>query len=178
MQESSHSSAHLRHTGRFNRWRDYFPLLVLIGVTALAAWAKSQAYGPDHRALRGMHDFMGFFLVVFAMLKLFDLPGFADGFQMYDLLAKPVRPYALLYPFIELALGLGYLASWRPPLLYAVTILVLGFGALGVIRALAKGLDVHCACMGNILKVPLSSVALTEDLGMAGMAALMWWRLA
>ena len=177
MKESSHSSAHLRHTGRFNRWRDYLPLLVLLGVTALAAWARNRAYGAEPGSGHWMQDFMGFFLVIFAMLKLFDLSGFADGFQMYDLLAKPLRPYALLYPFIELGLGLGYLADWRPALLYPATVAVMGFGALGVVRSLARGLDLQCACMGNILKVPLSSVALTEDLGMAAMAAVMWLRL-
>jgi len=39
-----------------------------------------------------MHDFIGFFLVVFALLKYFDLPALADGLQKYDLLAKPFRP--------------------------------------------------------------------------------------
>jgi hypothetical protein len=168
---------HHHHNAHDRGWREYLPLLTLLGVAALAASAKGLAYGTGGTALHWMHDFMGFFLVVFALLKLFDLPGFADGFQMYDLLAKPFRPYALTYPFIELALGLGYLAAWRPAILYAATVIVLGFGALGVIRALARGLDVHCACMGNILKVPLSTVALTEDLGMAAMAALMWLRL-
>jgi hypothetical protein len=47
------------------------------------------------------------------------------------------------------------------------------FGAVGVIRALAAGLDIECACMGTVLRVPLSTVALGEDLGMAGMAAVM-----
>jgi len=121
-----------------------------------------------------MHNFMGLFLVIFAMLKLFNLSAFADGFQMYDLLAKPFRPYAFLYPFIELALGLGYLAGWRPALLYPVTVVVMVFGALGVMRSLMAGLDLQCACMGNILKVPLSTVSLSEDLGMAAMAAAMW----
>ena len=65
-----------------------------------------------------MHDFMGFFLVVFSMFKLFDLEGFADGFQMYDPLARPIRPYAYLYPFVELGLGLGYLAHWQPHVIY------------------------------------------------------------
>lgn len=175
--ESSHGTAHLPQSGRLNRWADYLPLFVLLGVTALAAWAKNQTYGGVDGTLHGMHDFMGFFLVIFAMLKLFDLPGFADGFQMYDLLAKPFRPYALAYPFIELALGLGYLAGWRPAILYPATLVVMGFGALGVFRSLAKGLDLQCACMGNILKVPLSRVALLEDLGMAAMAAAMWLRL-
>lgn len=165
------------HSGRGKSWRVYLPLLALLAVTVLAACAKGQSYGPDASVMRWMHDFMGFFLVIFALLKLFDLPGFADGFQMYDLLAKPFRPYALAYPFIELALGLGYLAFWRPAAVYAATVIVLGFGALGVIRSLARGLDLQCACMGNILKVPLSTVALTEDLGMAAMAAVMWLRL-
>lgn len=121
-----------------------------------------------------MHDFMGFFLVVFSMFKFFDLSGFADGFQMYDLLAKRFRPYAYVYPFVELGLGLGYLAQWHLPVIYGMTIAVTLFGAAGVIHALRRGLDVRCACMGTVLKVPLSTVALTEDLGMAAMAAAMW----
>lgn len=174
---SSHCFAHLPLTGRLNRWLDYLPLLVLLGVTALAASAKHHDYIGGSGMVPWMHDFMGFFLVIFALLKLFDLPGFADGFQMYDLLAKPFRPYALVYPFIELALGLGYLAEWRLNVLYPATIIVMVFGALGVIRSLIHGLDLQCACMGNILKVPLSRVALVEDLGMAAMAAVMWFRL-
>jgi hypothetical protein len=165
------------HSTRAKRWQDYLPLMILLVVTALAASAKNHSYGPDASSLRWMHDFMGFFLVIFALLKLFDLRGFADGFQMYDLLAKRSRYYALAYPFIELALGLGYLAFWHPTTVYLTTVLVLGFGALGVIAALARGLDLKCACMGNILKVPLSTVALTEDIGMVAMAASLWLRL-
>jgi hypothetical protein len=56
---------------------------------------------------------------------------------------------------------------------YAATIIVMLFGSLGVLNALRRGLDVNCACMGNVLKVPLSTVALIEDLGMAAMAATM-----
>lgn len=158
-------------------WRDYIPLFALLIVSVLVAAAIYRSYGPGVNLVRATHAFMGFFLVVFALLKLFDLPGFADGFQMYDLLAKRVRAYAYIYPFLELALGLAYLAFWQPATVYLVTFLVLGFGALGVIDALRRGLDVDCACMGNTLKVPLSTVALVEDLGMAAMALVMWLRL-
>jgi len=120
-----------------------------------------------------MHDFMGLFLVMFSMFKFFNMEGFADGFQMYDLLARPVRLYAYLYPFVELGLGLGYLAHWHPALIYTATIGVMLFGSLGVFNALRKGLDLDCACMGTVLKVPLSTVALVEDLGMAAMAGAM-----
>ena len=76
---------------------------------------------------------------------------------------------------MELGLGLGYLAHWQPTLIYGATVVLLGVGALGVFNALRKGLDLECACMGTVLKVPLSTVALVEDLGMAFMAGAMWW---
>jgi hypothetical protein len=171
--EHAHAGHH--HSTRGSRsWRDYLPLLVLIVVSLLVASAISVGSSASPSATRWMQAFMGFFLVVFATLKLFDLPTFADGFQMYDLLAKSFRPYALAYPSIELLLGLGYLARWQPTVIYAATVIVLGFGALGVIRALRRKLDIECACMGTILKVPLSTVALTEDLVMVVMAAAMW----
>jgi hypothetical protein len=152
---------------------DYWPLFALLATAALAASAMEFRNRFTKTEMEWMADFMGVFLCIFALVKLFNLSKFADGFQMYDLLARQFRPYALVYPFIELALGLGYLSRWKPPLIQTATVVVLGFGALGVINALRRGLDVNCACMGNILKVPLSTVALTEDLGMVVMAAVM-----
>jgi len=120
-----------------------------------------------------MHNFMGLFLVMFSMLKLFDLPGFANGFQKYDLLAKRLRLWALIYPFLELGLGLAYLKRWQLETVYLTTIFLMSFGALGVFSALKKGLNVKCACMGTSLSVPLSTVAIVEDLGMVAMAIVM-----
>lgn len=171
---SSHDQAsHRRLPDGGRHWSDYLPLLVILALTLLTASAK-QAAGGAWDGRNWMHDFMGFFLVVFSMFKFFDLSGFADGFQMYDLLAKPLRAYGYAYPFVELGLGLGYLAQWNLPVVYGVTIGVMTVGALGVVRALHRGLDLRCACMGTVLKVPLSTVALTEDLGMATMASAMW----
>lgn len=116
---------------------------------------------------------MGFFLCQFALLKLFNPIQFADGFQMYDIIAKKSRIYALAYPLIELVLGLSYLAFFLPTATAILTILILGAGALGVILALMKSLNVKCACMGTILDVPLSTVTLTEDLGMVAMSILL-----
>ena len=103
---NSSSSSPAVHSHSDHGWRAYLPLIVLTTIAVLVAAAIYRSYGPGINPVRAMHAFMGFFLVAFAMLKLFDLPGFADGFQMYDLLAKRSRTYALLYPFLELALGL------------------------------------------------------------------------
>jgi hypothetical protein len=106
--DHQHTAEHHEHTHRFTRkydLRDYLPLIVIVLVALVSAltgqWPLAK---PDSITL--MRQFMGNFLVIFAMFKLFDLPGFADGFQNYDLIAKRFRPYALVYLFIELALGL------------------------------------------------------------------------
>jgi hypothetical protein len=148
----------------------YRPLFVLILIALLGAAAL--IWGKDN-LFAGMHYFMGLFFLLFAMLKLFHPSDFADGFQMYDLVAKKSRGYAMVYPYIELALGLAYLSFFNPMVTYVVTIVVMGVGAIGVILALRKGLNVRCACMGTILDVPLSTVTLTEDIGMMVMAIVM-----
>lgn len=154
--------------------RNYRPLFILIAVAALAGYTIAPP--PFFPVFGWMHAFMGIFLCIFAMLKLFSPSKFADGFSMYDLLAKQFRPYAYVYPYLELALGLAYLSHTAPQLTYIVTIVLFGFSAIGVLLALKKGLNVNCACMGNILNVPLSTVTLTEDIAMIAMAA--WMLLA
>ncbi len=154
-----------------SHFRRYWPLFALTLVAV--ASASALAYGTGTMHLLWMHYFMGILFCQFSMLKLFNPGVFADGFQKYDLLATRFRGYAYAYPLIELFLGLAYLSSVCQKTTYIITIIVMGFSAIGVIRALKKGLDVRCACMGTILDVPLSTVTLTEDLAMGVMALLM-----
>ena len=150
----------------------YTPLFVILFATALGAAARhhSEISWSWHI---WMHDFMGLFLLVFAMVKLFDLSSFAVSFAEYDLLAARSRTYALGYPFIELALGLAYLSRWQPQATYFATIVILSFGALGVLNTMRQGKQINCACMGQILEVPVSTVTLTENLSMSVMALAM-----
>jgi len=154
-----------------SKFSQYAPLITIIALAALGSVALSGFDG--FTADRLMHLFMGLFLLQFSALKLFDVKGFAKGFARYDLLAMRFRPYGLVYPFLELVLALGYLAggaTW----VYIATFVLMGFGAVGVITALAKGLDTNCACLGTTLKVPLSTVAITENVSMAVMAIFMF----
>ena len=163
-----------REEGRGTSLSDYWPLVSLILLMLLAATAlqlKSQNESP----MVFMHHFMGFFLIVYSMFKIFDLNGYADGFEMYDLLASRWRTYGYIYPFIELALGLAYLAFFWPVATYIATIALFSFGSLGVFNGLRKGLDMDCPCMGSVLSVPLSTVSLVENVGMTIMALIMLW---
>ena len=155
----------------FQKWKliKYWPLACLILISALSATAlySTMIKSPN----LWMHNFMGIFLCQLATLKLFHPKGFAEGFAKYDLIAMRNSRYALLYPLIELALGLCFLAQIIPVAIYIITMIVFGVGATGVILALKKGMDVRCVCLGTILDVPLSTVSLIEDIGMVVMTA-------
>ena len=73
----SHQAIHSRVEGRGSRLSEYWPLAALLGVSALAAGAIVAGFGGGVRTF--MHAYMGLFLSVFALLKLFDLEGFRHG---------------------------------------------------------------------------------------------------
>ena len=87
--------------------------------------------------------------------------------------AKRWRAWGYVYPFLELALGLAYLFHVAPTATHIATILLMGFSSLGVIAALSNRQRIVCACLGTVLKLPMSTITLVEDLGMVGMAAAM-----
>jgi hypothetical protein len=119
-----------------------------------------------------MNLFMGFFFCLLSMFKLFNLEGFKEGFQKYDLIAKQSPNYACFYPFIELALGLLYLSGFYAVTTNILTLGVMTISGLGVWLSIRGGLKTNCACLGTVLQVPLSTVSVIENLGMAVMAAI------
>ncbi|HEY0270586.1 MAG TPA: MauE/DoxX family redox-associated membrane protein [Sphingomonas sp.] len=172
---SKTDTIHVRQAGRGTTLAEYWPLAALVLVSAAGGLALGTGAAPagTRWGPAFMHGYMGLFLLVFALLKIFDLKGFRRGFRMYDLIARHVHAdWSFVYPFIELALGLAYLGWWWPQATYLATILVFAFGAIGVLAGLRRGLDIDCPCMGTILRVPLSTVTLSEDglmIVMAGM---------
>jgi hypothetical protein len=152
--------------------RQYLPFFTIIGLIPLAALAAQAAHGGTLHWHGVMNSFMAGFFLVFAGFKLIDLPGFVQGYGSYDLLAKRVPAYGYIYPFIELGLGLAYLTDFQPRLAGWTTLAVMGFSSLGVIQVMRERRKVLCACLGTAIKLPLTTVTLAEDLGMAGMALL------
>jgi hypothetical protein len=119
---------------------------------------------------------IGFF-IVFAGFKLMGLKGFVEGYSTYDLLAQKWFGYGYIYPFIELAFGVLMLAGLHNPTLLWAEVIVMGFSGIGVSIKLAKGEDFQCACLGTLLKVPLTKITLIEDFGMAGLALILLFLL-
>lgn len=148
-------------------FRSYLPLITVIAAASLMALVQSVDFHS------WMLQMMGYFLCLLAMLKFFDLPGFQRGFRKYDLVTQSFPAYGLIYPAIEFSLGLFYLGGFFPVFTYAFTILFMGVGGLGVVKAIRNGQKLNCACMGNVLSVPLSTVSVIENFGMSVMALAM-----
>lgn len=117
--------------------------------------------------------FMGVFFLVFAGFKFVGYNMFVMMFAGYDIVAKRFKAYAFAYPFIELTLALLYLGDLIPGARDIVTLIVMAVGSIGVFQEISKRSGIHCACLGNIIKLPLSTVSLVEDVGMGLMALVM-----
>lgn len=154
----------------------YFPLLLIIAfISSIAALVQ---FTPTNFALpfsftAWMTHFMAGFFLVFAFFKLLDIKGFAASYAMYDLLAMRVKVYGFIYPFIELGLGVFYLLEWNPIMTNSITLVVMLFSSIGVIRSVMNKQNIRCACLGSVFNLPMSTVTIIEDLAMAGMAFMM-----
>ncbi len=150
----------------------YKPLLLIFAYILLVALTVEFTQG-GFELHRFMPNFMAGFFLVFSFFKLLNLQGFADSYAMYDLLAMRFKPYGYLYAFIELGLGISYLLAWQPTLTNWLTLIVMTFSSLGVIRAVTNKQKIRCACLGAVFNLPMSTVTVIEDLLMAGMALWM-----
>ncbi len=155
-------------------WKNYFPLFIVIGVAFLAALAMGKSMGMFSWK-HWMTNFMGLFFLQLATFKFFDLKGFAKGFALYDLPTHYFKPYAYIYPFIELGLALLYLGKFMPTGTNIITLIVMAVSLVGVIKGLMEKKEVVCACLGTVIKVPLSTISIVENVGMGIMALLLFF---
>jgi len=155
-------------------WSTYRPVIIIYMLITLLTWVKALLTNDSH-VMNVMSDFMAFFFIIFAGFKIANLKNFPAAFARYDLLAAKSRIYAVSYPFIELLLGLLFLFKVQMFFASVATIFVMGIGAVGVINALRKKSVIECACLGGFFKLPMSKVALFEDVSMVVMAIGMIW---
>ena len=120
-----------------------------------------------------MLDFMGLFFIVFSFFKMLDLKGFPKSFRMYDPLAKRFPLYGSIYPFIETALGLMFLMRLEVRVALIITLVVLGITTIGVTKALLDKKSIRCACLGTVLKLPMTEATFIENMIMIVMAISM-----
>ena len=152
----------------------YRPVVVLFALTAAMALAASHAVTGHAFTVHAAEWFIGFSMVVLALLKLQDIEGFSTMFLNYDLLARRWVPYGKLYPFAEALAGVLMIAGALTWLSVPVALFIGSVGAVSVFKAVyIDRRELKCACVGGASNVPLGFVSLTENLMMVAMAVWM-----
>ena len=149
----------------------YTPVIVLFAMTALMAMGASYAVSESVLTIRTAEWFIGFSMIVLALLKLQNVESFATMFLNYDLLAKRWVPYSYIYPFAEGLAGVLMVAGVLTWLSVPIALFIGTIGAVSVFKAVyVEKRELKCACVGGASNVPLGFVSLTENLMMIAMA--------
>ncbi|MES2691342.1 MAG: MauE/DoxX family redox-associated membrane protein, partial [Bacteroidota bacterium] len=151
-------------------WVTYKPVLILLGMITLVSLAVQLNQDQFNHRHWMMHFMAGFF-ISFSFFKLLDVPAFANSYSNYDIVAKNVKAWGYIYPFVELALGIIMLipAIWFEANVAALVIM--SISSIGVIQNQFNKSPFQCACLGTVFNLPLGKISLIEDLLMVGMSA-------
>ena len=153
-------------------YTDFLPLIFIMSIIVMYTTLMVYYHG-SFDAYYTMRHFEGAFFIIFGGFKLLNWPGFVTAYRMYDIIAKRSLLYAYCYPIIELALGVGYLTTYRPLLTNSITLAMMIIGTIGVANALMQQQKITCACLGAVFKIPMTLVTLVEDILMGLMALMM-----
>ena len=152
----------------------YVPVLATFAIAGLLTLAVNWLTVLPLLSSVTAERFIAIAMVLLAMLKLQDVGRFSTMFLNYDLLARRLPPYGLLYPFLELGAGLLMLTRLLDWLAIPVALFIGGVGALSIFKAVyIDKRELKCACVWGNSPVPLGFVSLTENLMMIAMAVWM-----
>lgn len=138
-------------------------LLLSIGITTLRGWGGN----------RFINDFMAVFFMTFAAFKFINLEEFVITYRTYDIMSQKFRLWAYVFPFIEAFLGLAYFVSTDAWQINLITLFITGTAGYSVYKALTRKSQFHCACLGRVIRLPLTKVSLVENGVMFVMALVM-----
>lgn len=170
--EAHTTQSHVMEPAVDNR-QERLKLAGVYGVITLCATIMAFVLGFD--LMIWLEWFMGGFMIIFGSFKLIGYEMFIQMFPKYDPIAARSKAYTMAYPFIELFLGFLFVSNLLPMFRNLATLVIFGIGAWGVLKYISRTSNetIKCACLGDIIKLPLSNVTLIEDVLMAGMSVIM-----
>ncbi|HTL10064.1 MAG TPA: MauE/DoxX family redox-associated membrane protein [Chitinophagaceae bacterium] len=153
-------------------WQTYKPVVLIFAyITGISLII--QAVNGHFDLQQWMQHFMAGFFITFSFFKLLDISAFADSYAMYDIVARRWRGWGILYPFLELALGIAFLIFPNAAGTNIATLLLMGISIIGVLQSVISKRSIQCACLGAVFKLPMSTVTIIEDGLMIFMSAIM-----
>lgn len=144
-------------------WFETYKPVILIFLYIATATALIEWMADEPNPFRWMRHFMAGFFLTFSFFKMLNLKGFKDSYRMYDIIARKFPNWGYLYAFTELALGITYLVNFNPTITNSVTFVVMSISIIGVLKTVLDKKAIQCACLGDVFKLPMSTVTIIED---------------
>lgn len=116
---------------------------------------------------------MAGFFITFSFFKMVNLNGFAETYAMYDVIARRWKGWGYVYAFVELGLGITFFTGIFPIATNLITLVVMSVSIIGVMKTVLNKQDIQCACLGDVFKLPMSTVTIIEDGLMILMSSIM-----
>ena len=142
-----------------SKWKQLRPLFLIFSYVIIGSLMLTKG---DSISLF-MTNFMGLFYLVFGFFKFLDYKGFPASFMQYDPIAKQIKIYGWLHPFIETVLGIMFLYQIELAIALCVTVVILGATTVGVAQQLFQKSKIQCACLGTALNLPMTEATLIEN---------------
>ncbi|GAB2690354.1 hypothetical protein GCM10027037_11670 [Mucilaginibacter koreensis] len=154
----------------------YKPIVLIFGyLLTISLIAGNTVLGFDW--IVAMRVFMAGFFLTFSFFKLLNLDGFADSYQMYDVVARKFKSWGYIYALIELALGIAYATDFNPVITNGVAFIVMLVSIVGVLQTVLNKRSIQCACLGAVFNLPMSTVTIIEDGLMIAMSGIMLYQM-
>lgn len=153
-------------------WQTYKPVLLIFIYLVILATLYEITKG-ELMPMRWMNHFMAGFFLVFSFFKMLDVQAFANSYAMYDIVARKIKWWGYLYPFVELGLGILLLFAIQPVITNWVTLFVMSISLIGVLQSVYNKKTIQCACLGTVFNLPMSTVTIIEDGLMIVMSIIM-----
>ncbi len=166
--KSSNGSSDLKK----NRFIGQIQFTLMLAIIFAASYILFNS-GDEQTTLTFMRWYMGIFMLTFAAIKLLDYKMFVLAFSTYDFVAKRVKAYAHIYPFILLGLSGMYLIDILPYFRNIATLIVASVASIGVFQdVFIQRNQLSCGILGKVIRLPYTTISLVESVALVSMSAL------
>lgn len=168
-----HAISHHETVEQARDWLSTYKPVLLLFAFILGTSGAAEIAAGKFDLMRAMNHFMAGFFIAFSFFKFLNLPGFADSYATYDIIARRWHAWGYVYAFVELGLGVAFLTGFQPWLTNLATLAIMSVSLVGVLQSLLSGTRIRCACLGDVFNLPMSTITVLEDGLMILMAVIM-----
>jgi hypothetical protein len=157
---------------KYNRFIGQVQFTFMLGLIFVVSYLLFNS-GDEQTTLTFMQWYMGIFMFAFAVIKLLDYKMFVLAFSTYDFIAKRIKIYAYIYPFILLGLTGMFVTDILPYFRNIATLIIASIASIGVIQDVyIKRNQLSCGILGKIIRLPYTTISLIESSGLVVMSVL------